>query len=233
MEDFEDVVITKEDLGVQEPAEEKETEVAEPKPEEKAETETNETEFTDSKKSIADEVKERNRKAYERRQAKKREQQPEYKGLINHYTGVAIENENDLADYKLMQKIDSEGGDAVQDFAKRRSTEKKEEEPKRDFELEINNEIEKIAETYNVDVEKLYKDDKDFREFADEYVAKGVGLTALVGLWQREQKILTEKAEQRAKELEKKSKTAPTFDKTSKTESGKADAFLEGFNSTY
>lgn len=200
-------------------------------------TEVSEAEFSDTEATeVAEEVPtetlaERNRKAYEMRQARKQskakavsEEKKEVKKdkpLVNTYTGQPIETDEDMEDFKLMQTIEDEGGDAILDFPEYlRNKRKKVAEdtaPKQqaknesnDFLMqELDSQLGDIKQTLGVDAEDLYAKNKAFRDFANEMIDDGAPLKSIVKTWQKFETKNNAEIERRARDLLNKGSAIP------------------------
>lgn len=199
------------------------------------ETDMSEVEFSDT--DVATEVAaeeptetlaERNRKAYEMRQARKQSKAKvvaetevkKDKPLVNTYTGQPIESDEDMEDFKLMQTIEKEGGDAILDFPEYLRNKRKQVvedvAPKKQAENEneslmneLDSQLGDIKQTLGVDAEELYAKNKAFRDFANEMIDDGAPLKSIVKTWQKFEKKNNAEIERRARDLINKGNAIP------------------------
>lgn len=203
------------------------------------ETEVSEAEFSNTESTTeaveerpTETLAERNRKAYEMRQARKQskaqkvvtEEKKEVKkdsNLINTFTGQPIETDEDMEDFKLMQTIESEGGDAILDFPrylrnKRKqvadeiaSQEQVKNEKDESLMQELDTQLSDIKQSLGIDAEDLYSKNKAFREFANEMIEDGAPLKSIVKTWQKFEQKNNAEVERRARDLLSKGNAIP------------------------
>ncbi len=137
----------------------------------------------------------------------------------NPWTDEPIEDADDIEQYRLMKQISDEGGDPLNDYAKRLKRERKVKKeqaqskaPKASFnelteeqrQARVNEEISEFSSQYpDVNVSELFED-KSFMDFAGEYLGK-VSLLDAYGMYQKsavykqaQDNALTKKATQLA-----------------------------------
>ena len=118
---------------------------------------------------------------------------------INPWTEQPIEDADDIAEYRLMKQIESEGGDPLNDYAKRLKLQRKEKKEQKENkasntsfselteeqkQARVNEEITEFSSQYpDVNVSELFENDS-FMDFAGEYLGK-VSLSVAYGMYQK------------------------------------------------
>lgn len=118
---------------------------------------------------------------------------------VNPWTEQPIEDADDIAEYRLMKQIESEGGDPLNDYAKRLKLQRKEKKEQKENkasnasfselteeqkQARVNEEITEFSSQYpDVNVSELFENES-FMDFAGEYLGK-VSLSVAYGMYQK------------------------------------------------
>lgn len=118
---------------------------------------------------------------------------------INPWTDQPIEDADDINEYRLMKQIEKEGGDPLNDYAKRLKLQRKEKKEQKENkasnasfselteeqqQARVNDEITEFSSQYpDVNVSELFENE-GFMDFAGEYLGK-VPLTVAYSMYQK------------------------------------------------
>ena len=143
----------------------------------------------------------RQRREREKAEEKAKQELEFYKREIgvNPWTEQPIEDADDIEEYRLMKQIESEGGDPLNDYAKRLKLQRKEKKEQKENkasnasfselteeqkQARVNEEITEFSSQYpDVNVSELFENES-FMDFAGEYLGK-VSLSVAYGMYQK------------------------------------------------
>lgn len=143
----------------------------------------------------------RQRREREKAEEKAKQELEFYKREIgvNPWTEQPIEDADDIAEYRLMKQIEKEGGDPLNDYAKRLKLQRKEKKEQKENkasnvsfselteeqkQARVNEEITEFSSQYpDVNVSELFENES-FMDFAGEYLGK-VSLSVAYGMYQK------------------------------------------------
>ena len=143
----------------------------------------------------------RRRREKEKAEEKAKQELEFYKREIglNPWTEQPIEDADDIAEYRLMKQIEKEGGDPINDYAKRLKLQRKEKKEQKETkasnvsfselteeqkQARVNEEITEFSSQYpDVNVSELFANE-GFIDFAGEYLGK-IPLTVAYGMYQK------------------------------------------------
>ena len=143
----------------------------------------------------------RQRREREKAEEKAKQELEFYKREIgvNPWTEQPIEDADDIEEYRLMKQIEKEGGDPLNDYAKRLKLQRKEKKEQKENkasnasfselteeqkQARVNEEITEFSSQYpDVNVSELFENES-FMDFAGEYLGK-VSLSVAYGMYQK------------------------------------------------